>query len=65
MHVILYQKCWRIINIIYLLGKKFVRGETLHLTKISRSEMGAYLCIASNGVPPTISKRIVVNVHCK
>lgn len=23
------------------------------------------MCIASNGVPPTISKRIIVNVHCK
>jgi len=27
--------------------------------------MGAYLCIASNGVPPTISKRIQLIVHCK
>ncbi|KAJ8927202.1 hypothetical protein NQ314_020480 [Rhamnusium bicolor] len=25
--------------------------------------MGAYMCIASNGVPPTVSKRIMVNVH--
>uniref|UniRef100_A0A182RVN5 Ig-like domain-containing protein n=1 Tax=Anopheles funestus TaxID=62324 RepID=A0A182RVN5_ANOFN len=34
------------------------RGEVLKLTKISRSEMGSYLCIASNGVPPSVSKRI-------
>jgi len=27
--------------------------------------MGAYLCIASNGVPPTVSKRIMLVVHCK
>jgi hypothetical protein len=27
--------------------------------------MGAYLCIASNGVPPTVSKRIKVSVDCK
>jgi hypothetical protein len=27
--------------------------------------MGAYLCIASNGVPPSVSKRIMVNVHCE
>ncbi|XP_053617958.1 lachesin-like [Plodia interpunctella] len=37
--------------------------EVLTLTKISRSDMGAYLCIASNGVPPTVSKRIQIKVH--
>lgn len=37
----------------------------LSLTKITRSEMGAYLCIASNGVPPSVSKRMKVQVHCK
>lgn len=25
--------------------------------------MGAYLCIASNGVPPSVSKRIMLIVH--
>ncbi|XP_056637030.1 lachesin-like isoform X1 [Diorhabda sublineata] len=39
------------------------QGEVLILWKISRTEMGAYMCIASNGVPPTVSKRIMVNVH--
>ncbi|KAJ9579881.1 hypothetical protein L9F63_004483, partial [Diploptera punctata] len=39
------------------------QGEILKLSKITRSEMGAYLCIASNGVPPSVSKRIMVNVH--
>ncbi|ODN05030.1 Lachesin, partial [Orchesella cincta] len=38
-------------------------GERLHLTKISRLEMGAYLCIASNGVPPSVSKRIIIDVE--
>ncbi|KAL1509711.1 hypothetical protein ABEB36_004407 [Hypothenemus hampei] len=38
-------------------------GETLQLWRISRTEMGAYLCIATNGVPPTVSKRVMVNVH--
>lgn len=27
--------------------------------------MGAYLCIATNGVPPSVSKRIIVDVECK
>ncbi|KAG6461292.1 lachesin [Manduca sexta] len=38
-------------------------AEVLTLAKISRSDMGAYLCIASNGVPPTVSKRIIIKVH--
>ncbi|KAI4475471.1 hypothetical protein M0804_014283 [Polistes exclamans] len=38
-------------------------GELLVLSKITRSEMGAYLCIASNGVPPSVSKRIMLHVH--
>lgn len=37
-------------------------GNTLEITRISRLDMGAYLCIASNGVPPTVSKRIKVSV---
>ncbi|KAI4487737.1 hypothetical protein M0802_011883, partial [Mischocyttarus mexicanus] len=40
-----------------------IHGEELKLTTISRTEMGVYLCIASNGVPPAISKRISINVH--
>lgn len=40
-------------------------GETLEMSKISRLDMGAYLCIASNGVPPSVSKRIKVSVDCK
>jgi hypothetical protein len=27
--------------------------------------MAAYLCIASNGVPPTVSKRISLSVECE
>ncbi|XP_046751773.1 lachesin-like [Diprion similis] len=38
-------------------------GEVLTLTKVTRSEMGAYLCIAANGVPPSVSKRIMLHVH--
>ncbi|CAG9803946.1 unnamed protein product [Chironomus riparius] len=37
-------------------------GEMLEITKISRLDMGAYLCIASNTVPPSVSKRIKVSV---
>ncbi|XP_036215161.1 lachesin isoform X2 [Bactrocera oleae] len=37
-------------------------GNTLEITRISRLDMGAYLCIASNGIPPTVSKRVKVSV---
>lgn len=40
-------------------------GETLTLTNVQRSDMGIYLCIASNGVPPSVSKRFNVVVHCE
>lgn len=42
-----------------------VKGEMLILTNIHRSDMGAYLCIAKNDIPPTVSKRFMVEVHCK
>uniref|UniRef100_A0AAR5P251 Ig-like domain-containing protein n=2 Tax=Dendroctonus ponderosae TaxID=77166 RepID=A0AAR5P251_DENPD len=37
-------------------------GEKLELYKISRLDMGAYLCIATNGIPPSVSKRIKLSV---
>ncbi|XP_054279141.1 lachesin-like [Macrosteles quadrilineatus] len=40
-----------------------VEGEVLTLNKVTRSEMGAYLCIAANGVPPSVSKRMMLHVH--
>ncbi|XP_032666587.1 lachesin-like isoform X2 [Odontomachus brunneus] len=40
-----------------------VDGEVLHIVKISRLHMGAYLCIASNGVPPSVSKRVLLRVQ--
>ncbi|KAK6627694.1 hypothetical protein RUM43_002448 [Polyplax serrata] len=40
-----------------------VEGPMLHIPKVTRYDMGAYLCIASNGIPPTVSKRILLIVH--
>uniref|UniRef100_A0A182X631 Ig-like domain-containing protein n=1 Tax=Anopheles quadriannulatus TaxID=34691 RepID=A0A182X631_ANOQN len=40
-----------------------VDGEILHITKVSRLHMAAYLCVASNGVPPSISKRVQLRVQ--
>lgn len=42
-----------------------VDGEVLFITKVSRLHMAVYLCIASNGVPPSISKRVQLRVQCE
>lgn len=49
----------------YIVTVAVYEGEHLNLTRISRTEMGVYLCIATNGVPPSVSKRVVVDVECK
>ncbi|XP_001603390.2 lachesin isoform X1 [Nasonia vitripennis] len=48
-----------------LIAVKSHKGEQLHLRGILRQEMGSYLCIASNGVPPSVSKRYYVKVLFK
>lgn len=40
-------------------------GSIFSIARVDRLNMGAYLCIASNGIPPTVSKRIMLIVHCK
>ncbi|KAB0800719.1 hypothetical protein PPYR_06458 [Photinus pyralis] len=40
-----------------------VDGEILFITKVSRLHMAVYLCIASNGIPPSISKRVQLRVQ--
>ncbi|XP_077284960.1 lachesin-like [Arctopsyche grandis] len=38
-------------------------GSMFTITRVNRLHMGAYLCIATNGVPPSVSKRITLIVH--
>ena len=40
-------------------------GTELPLVSVKREQMGAFMCIARNNVPPAVSRRIVLNVHCK
>ena len=52
---------------ILLAGKKLniLEGAKLRLEKISRLNMGEYLCVASNGIPPSASNRFSIKVQCK
>ncbi|KAJ3627960.1 hypothetical protein MTP99_015293 [Tenebrio molitor] len=38
-------------------------GPALRLVRIDRKQMGSYLCIASNDVPPAVSKRVTLSVN--
>jgi len=40
-----------------------VEGNELSLSKLTRGDAGAYLCIAANGVPSMVSKRIYLHIH--
>lgn len=40
-------------------------GSAMTFWKVDRRQMGIYLCIASNDVPPAVSKRVAFNVNCK
>ncbi|XP_073959858.1 protein CEPU-1-like isoform X2 [Choristoneura fumiferana] len=49
-------------------GKEFYKvesytGSSLPLWRVDRKQMGAFLCIASNDVPPAVSKRITLRVN--
>nr|CAD7431001.1 unnamed protein product [Timema monikensis] len=51
------------VSVLIRLAVRQYDGENLLLNSIQRSDMGAYLCIASNGIPPSVSKRFIVQVH--
>ncbi|XP_060526304.1 lachesin-like [Cylas formicarius] len=38
-------------------------GSSLHFWRVDRTQMGTYLCIAINDVPPAVSKRVALNVN--
>lgn len=42
-----------------------MKGDTLELNNVHRTDMGKYLCIAKNNVPPSISKEFNVQIHCE
>ncbi|XP_054159650.1 lachesin-like [Oppia nitens] len=48
-------------------GRRYItnktEGENLNITRVTRVHSGAWLCIASNGVMPSVSKRILLHVQ--
>ena len=58
-----------VINPIFALffsfAEKTVFGSNLEMKSVTREEMGAYMCIARNGVPPATSKIFKLTVNCK
>ncbi|XP_047736946.1 hemicentin-2-like [Hyalella azteca] len=44
-------------------GGTMLTKTTLSYVSTGRSDMGHYLCIANNSVPPSVSKRITLNVR--
>ncbi|CAH1176500.1 unnamed protein product [Phaedon cochleariae] len=40
-----------------------ITGQILNITNVKRDHMGPYLCIATNGIPPSVSKRIKLVVQ--
>jgi hypothetical protein len=40
-------------------------GPIISLESVRREDRGAYLCIAQNGVPPAVSRRVILQVKCK
>jgi hypothetical protein len=56
---VLYQTIERCVSV------PSIAGPVFNITKVNRLHMGAYLCVATNGVQPAVSKRIMLTVHCK
>ena len=49
---------------LYILEREYI-GPIITMKSVSKEDIGAYLCIAQNGVPPAVSRRIILQVKCK
>nr|CAH0100291.1 unnamed protein product [Daphnia galeata] len=45
------------------INQSVLEGSVLNLVNVHRRQMAAYLCIASNGIPPPVSKRILLKIE--
>lgn len=42
-----------------------ITGHTINITHVNRVHMGAYQCVADNGIPPIANATFYVEVHCE
>ena len=49
----------------FFIAATSVSSTSLVFESVGRGHIGSYLCIASNGVPPSISKRVDLRVQCE
>ncbi len=51
-------------RLVFLSDDRF-EGTRLTIPHVTEDDMGGYLCIANNRVPPAMSKRVFMSVQCK
>ena len=53
-----------LLKIIQQCSASSLSSTSLVFDSVGRGHIGSYMCIASNGVPPSISKRVDLRVQC-
>ena len=56
---------WIHLQFMHFFAATSVNGNWFAISSVSRTHIGAYFCIASNNIPPSVSKRIELKVQCK
>ena len=54
-----------LIRFLFFFPASIVESRVLRIPKISRLHMGDYLCVASNGIAPSTSKKYRIRVQCE
>ncbi|KAE8751625.1 hypothetical protein FOCC_FOCC001473 [Frankliniella occidentalis] len=57
------RSCLQLTRLCLFAAVRSVAGPLLQLAGVMRQDMGTYLCIATNGIPPSVSKRFQIQVH--
>jgi hypothetical protein len=49
----------------FIFSDSSIVGHILNITRIRRDQMGTYMCVAENGIPPPKNQTFSVEVKCK